>query len=427
MNQLNSFIFICLILILNKVDCSHLHNDLVHPFYSNYLDYEKGLIYKSLRQLQDSVSLVNSNLFNNQANSQANNHENSQLNSPLNNPINNAINKHLFNNLYSNNNLFNRRFDFKQKRFPTLQIIQQLNKEIIKNQLISYEKFFSKLKRYDSVDPMESRQAMNLIKTLFRFPVLLLFSNIFQLPLLPTLILASPFLNQEGTHSPANLLSSTLTSSLTNSLLNSASSSSAAASGALASSAATANSAPLQASSSNQIATHLPFSLNPLMPINQLLNNFISEIIGDLQNMPVLNNLMQGFSQVLTKPNVNRITQFQQPQSNQAAINQNVTKKLINESIASNSLPMNTPAEELISANASTFSMAYQEPSAPLPNTPLIGPVPDLDNPGGNSILNTLANSLLESNKNYQLTGKKNFFIFIFLNFNCLRESLSLI
>lgn len=133
---------------------------LPHPFLS-YLDFEKSLIYKSMKQLQDSVAQVNSNLFNH------------------------PINKHLYGGLYAGN-LFNKRGDQKPSS-PSklsqlsalnslsgrngLQLIQQLNKEIIKNQLIAYEKFFDKLKRYDSgAEPVESRQVMNMIRTLLGFP-----------------------------------------------------------------------------------------------------------------------------------------------------------------------------------------------------------------------------------------------------------------
>lgn len=363
-------IIFSLILIIYKVDCNPRYNNeiFIHPVYlNNYLNYEKNLIYKSLKQLQDSVSQVNNNLFN----------------SP--------INKNLYKNLY-NNNLLNRLDQkSKKKRNVKLQVIQQMNKEIIKNQLVAYEKFFNKLRRYDNMDPAESKQAMNYIRTLFRFPVLLLFSNLFQLPLLPTLILASPFLNNpDGS-----------TSSITNSLLNSASNS---LSNTLSNAVASSNNQ-MQTAGSQQITSHLPFSLNPLVPIDQLLNNFVSELIGGLQNTPIFNNLMQSVNQALNKPN--RVTQ---PMSNQS-INQNMnaTKKPINEQqITSNSLALSngTADVEPLAANASTLSMSYQEPpsSAPLPNIPLIGPVPDPDNPGG--ILNTLANSLLETNKNYQLTGK---------------------
>lgn len=149
----------------------------------------------------------------------------------------------------------------------------------------------------------------------------------------------------------------------------------------------------------------MPFSLNPLVPIDQLLNNFVSEIIGGLQNTPLFNSLLTGVQQVLIEPN--RVTALssqsgQSPQSNAL----NVTKKQIGE--AALSAALNTTADELIAGNASTLSMSYQEPgqSAPLPNIPLLGPVPDPENPAGGSLLSTLASSLLETNKNHQLTGK---------------------
>lgn len=425
MYQIKSLILTCFILLvhkLSKIDCSRYRNDdlLLQPFYlGNYLNYENGLIYKSIKQLQDSVSLVNNNLFNNQ-----------------------NLNNHFY-----SNSIFKRRLDLRPlsdqkpaatssdykpldqykslfkyyksipplfKRNDKLQLIQQLNKEIIKTQLVAYEKFLSqltdqlggthartiskflnKLQRYDS-DPMESRQAVNLIKTLFRFPVLLLFSNLFNLPLLPTLILASPFLNNKDP------------SSMAASLANQASS----ASGATASSAATAlfnavSSPMLQASSSNQITSTLPFSLNPLVPINQLLNNFVGELVQELQNTPVFSSFIQGVNQVLVKPNrVSPLQNQQQQFSIQSA--QNITKKLIGDQAALSSA-LNATADELINANASSINLIYQEPppqSSPLPNTPLIGPVPSDPSQAGGSILNTLASTLLETNKNYQLTGK---------------------
>lgn len=365
-----------------------------HPFFS-YLDFENSLVHKSLKQLQDSVAQVNSNLFSN------------------------PINKHLY------GGLFNKRGDHKPSS-PSklsalnnlsgrngLQLIQQLNKEIIKNQLIAYEKFFNKLRRYDAgAEPVESRQVMNLIRTLFRFPVLLLFSNIFQLPLLPTLILASPFLNnnQEGATSP-----NALANSLGQALFNSVSPSLA---GAVHSAGGAASSG-LQTAASNQVASHLPFSLNPLLPIDQLLNNFVSEIIGGLQNTPLFNSLMAGVNQMLVKPN--RVTTLQSQALPVQSIHSNalnVTKKQTGEASLL-SAALNATADELLSGNASTLSMSYQEPSqsAPLPNIPLIGPVPDPENPAGGSLLSTLASSLLETNKNHQLTGKIIFPIFFFASF----------
>ena len=345
-----------------------------HPF----LDFEKSMIHRSLKQLTDSVAQVNSNLF--------------------------PINKHLYGSslgsLYSGlygGNLFNKRGDstvgqHKPGKSNGLALIQQLNKEIIKNQLIAYEKFFNKLRRVEpGVEPVESRQVMNLIRTLFRFPVLLLFSNIFQLPLLPTLILASPFLNnQEGSAS-----SNALANSISNALFNSVNPAGAAHSAG-----------GLQAAGSQSVASHLPFSLNPLVPIDQLLNNFVSEIIGGLQNTPLFNSLLTGVQQMLVKPN--RVAQLS-ALPGQSANPLNVTKKQTGEAIASAvlSTALNATADELISGNASTLSMSYQEPSssAPLPNVPLIGPVQDPDNPAG-SLLSTLASSLLETNKNQQLAGK---------------------
>lgn len=391
--QVKNLIFALLILLIHRADCNQ--NEIYsHPFFpNNYLDYEKGLIYKSLKQLQDSVTLVNNGLFSN------------------------PFNKNLYTTLYANlqqhspnSILVNKKVDKpKFKRTGRLQFIQQMNKEIIKNQLVAYEKFFNKLKRYDS-DPMESRQSVvNLLRTLFRFPVLLLFSNIFQLPLLPTLILASPFLNsQESPNSISNSLASTisktpLSAAVTNAVQNTVS-------GALAPSSAT----PLQTASSQQIASHLPFSLNPLVPINQLLNNFINEVIGDLQNAPIFNSLIQGVNQALAKPNRLGIQMQNQPlpsSSQQLSPNQPLpTNQLLNQNLTKPISSLNATDADLIS-NASTVSFAYQEPPRlvePLPNKPLIGPVLDENGnvPGGNSILNTLASSLLESNKNYQLTGK---------------------
>ena len=368
-------------LIVYKIERNGDDLSLPHPLL-HYLDFEKSLIHKSLKQLQDSVQQVNSNLFSG------------------------PINKHLYVNLYGN--LFNKRGDQKPgdpkpgklsslaslnslSGLNGLQLIQQLNKEIIKNQLMAYEKFFNKLKRYDSgVEPVESRQVMNLIRTLFRFPVLLLFSNIFQLPLLPTLILASPFLNnQEGSAGSPNALANSIGSALFNSV------------GAAH---AAGGSGALQTAASNPAASHLPFSLNPLVPIDQLLNNFVSEILGGLQNTPLFNSLLNGVQQVLVKPN--RVTTLQSQALSGPASALNATKKQTGKAVLSSAL--NTTADELIAGNASTLSLSDQEPaeSAPLPNIPLLGPVPDPDNPAGGSLLSTLASSLLETNKNHQLTGR---------------------
>jgi len=366
-------------------------------FVNNYMNYEKGLVYKSLKQLQDSVNMVKNN------------------NHLFGSPSNKKLYSNLYMNLANTNSIFNKNNNdykntghkIKLKRSPRLQLITQMNKEIIKNQMIAYEQFFNKLRRYDS-DPMESRQVVNMIRTLFRFPVLLLFSNMFQLPLLPTLILASPFLNNEpgspnalsnSMNQLANTISKTpIPATVANSIQNSQ---------ALQNTFSASASNP-QAASSNQIATHLPFSLNPLVPINQLLNNFINEVIGDLQNTPIFNNLVQGFNQMLVKPNRPMQNQLNQPPSQVTAtqlLNQNLTKP-----ISGNSTNDTDLLAAGSNASASTMSFAYQEPplpalSEPLPNIPLIGPVPDENgNLPGNSILNTLASSLLESNKNYQLT-----------------------
>lgn len=231
---------------------------------------------------------------------------------------------------------------------------------------------------------IEGRQ-LGLIRTLFRYPLLLVFSNLFSLPLLPMLLIASPVLNS---------LPNTPSSSL-------------AGSGGF----------PFGGSSSGSSFPLTMAQINQLLSVNStgFLGNFVSDIISDLQaGSSVVNDFLQNLGNSIGKPNrVSSPGNF----ANNPDLDPS-RRPLTPASFAGSSLNATLSkyvnGTEVVIANLSSpdsnsYSIESSSDNFALPSSPSSSSGSSSASSASvvsSSLLNQLANSLVESSKNHHITGK---------------------
>ena len=244
---------------------------------------------------------------------------------------------------------------------------------------------------------VESRQ-LGLIRTLFRYPLLLVFSNLFNLPLLPMLLLASPGLN--GLPLASSLASSSPALSLATSLLGGA------------------NASPLSSSSSSAPIT-IP-QLGQMFSVNSsgVFGSFITDLITEIQaGSNLVNDFLQTVGNAIVKPNRVGVSSgnFANAQPHIGARRPPSAPSAptlsggfhANSSSATFGTWVNGTEVVLATNDSSDAGYSFSNELSPSSSSPFSSS--DGSNsvvpPAGSNLLNQLATSLVESSKKHHISG----------------------